>query len=65
MKVILEGGPVGGKETNVDPRTKKIDVPMLGNAGYGKVTYRRTDRRQDGAVIFSINELKLDNPAKS
>lgn len=59
MKALLEGGPADQKETDVDPRTKKIAVPMLGVGGFGRILYSRTDRRQDGAVIFSCGELKL------
>ena len=57
MQAILKGGPVDGRKTNVDPRTKKINVPMLGEIGYGHVVYRRTDAREDGAVIFRCKQL--------
>lgn len=71
MKAILKGGPAGGKECDVAPTTRKIQVPILENPRaqwyeddedipgptFGAVIYSRTDERQDGAVVFSCGVL--------
>lgn len=52
MKAILKGGPADGRETDVDPMTKKIVIPVQGKRRFGQVLYSRTDKREDGAVIY-------------
>jgi len=64
MKAVLKGGPAHNRETDVDPTTRKIAVPKLMKGGFGQIIYSRTDRRQDGAVIFDCGE-KLDTHGKS
>ena len=65
MKAILEGGILTGAEVDINPTTKKIAIPVKGKGGYGQLIYSRTDRREDGAVIFSCETGKLDPKGES
>ena len=65
MRILLEGGPADGRETETHVHARAVNVPKRMKGGFGAIVYRRTDRRRDGAIIFSCNEPKLDTHAKS